>query len=1064
MRRHQPTAARRRPRLPPAVGVAATRDRIARTTATVVAVVLAASVGGVVVGPRVALAAAPCPASAAVVVFAENLSADASVTVAVAGELRDAAATCDGAGATAYAATFECRGTGIVRCGTLPDLRPGAWVNRLEVTVADSAPQVQARRAVFLAGGGVSNALTWTVYPRAFVVAAAAEADLRAALDAAAGFTAAADGPALVTFDPAAFPGAGAPVAIALTSGICDVDHRRAALCVTGSRIVVDALDANAARGGVVWTAAGIPAPLVRVYGADDVFRGVVFEGSGDPSLTVQADTVAVTGADARRDRLEQCLVRGPAKGDAVSVDSGAGAPIETSDDAVVIDDCELTGAQDKGVKVTRGGHATVRASCIHDNRNGGLQSTLGGTLAALQNLVQHNVPGSSQSGISAGSAGESPARNALVTGGNIVRFSGARGLAAIDAADAVFRDDYVADNQYAGVRIESATVGVGAPSVAVEGVAMVCNHDGGITGTCRSSGSDDTALCTSDADCCTLPGACCAGDPTCVAPARCTPPAPQGFGAVVAACDGCSAPQVELGTAADPGRNAFTLNVNSYPNAHGANLLHAAAGVDVSAQDDQWEHCGGGSVCDTTAVALADVQLVAGASVELGTAAAARSGVPTPRSISVARPHAGDLVRIFGENFNAIDAAACAQSTEPVAPCSSENPRVAQANRGNRYGNRLRITMGGATFQPDVDAATPTMLAFRMPVDCFAPATLVVSKRDPDGVFRSGTIALCDAGGCADAAAGAPCDDDDACTVADACSADGSCMPGAPLDCGGPCMRCDPHLGCVPRPSTTACDDGDACTVGDHCSGDGETCVGGTALPCTGACLTGACDPTSGCVPRPSAAVCDDANACTVGDHCRGDADVCVPGPPRTCVGQCLTGICDPELGCRPRPSIGRCSDGDACTVGDHCRGDADVCLAGAAADCDDADPCTIESCAATSGCMHDPVGDFDAVTCRFVRSESAIATVVGTDTRLGRALDALWRRVADLTEQARTARAAGDARRARARLDTVRRRLRSWSRALPHRRALTPELVSALLADVQEALAAADALRATL
>ncbi len=1050
MRRQQPTGC----------------DLVARAAATVLAAVLAVAAAAGVAAPRLALAVPPpCPAPANVTVFAENLSADASVIIAVDGELHDAPSTCDGAGATAYSSTFECHGSGVVRCGTLADLRPGAWVNRVTVTVADSAPQVQARRAVFLggAGGSVSNALTWTVYPRTFVVGAAAETDVRAALDAAASFTAAGAGPALVTFDRAVFPGASAPVAIALTSGICDVDHRRAGLCVTGSRIVVDALDAHAERGAVVLTAGGIPAPLVRVYGADDVFRGLVFVGSGDPTLTVQADTVAMTGAGARRDRLEQCLVRGPAKGDAVSVDTGAGAPSGTGDDAVVVDDCELTGAQDKGVKVTSGGHATVRASCVHDNRNGGLQSTLGGTLTAVQNLVQHNVPGSSQSGISAGSAGESPARNSVVTGGNIVRFSGARGIAAIDGADAVFRDDYVADNQYAGARVESATPGL-APSATFDGVALVCNHDAGITGTCRSSGSDDTALCTTDADCCALPGACCAGDPDCATPARCVPPAPQGFGAVVAACDGCDAPDVDLGSASEPGRNALTLNVNVYPNAQGANLLHAAPGANVSAQGDQWEHCGGGAVCDATAVALADMQLVAGASVELGTPAAARSGIPSPLAVSIGRPRAGDLVRIFGENFNAIDPAACAQAIAPIAPCSSENPRVAQANRGNRYGNRLRITMGGATFQPDVDAATPTMLAFRMPVDCFAPATLVVSKRDASDVFRSGTIALCDAGGCADAAAGAPCDDDDVCTVADACSADGRCVPGAPLDCGGPCMRCDPHLGCVPRASTTLCDDGDACTVGDHCSGDGDTCVPGAALQCVGACLTGACDPTSGCVPRPSDAACDDANACTVGDHCRGDADVCVPGPPRTCTGQCLLGTCDPQRGCRPRLSFSHCTDGDACTQGDHCRGDADVCVAGPPANCDDADPCTIESCDAAVGCVHEPVGDFDAVACRFARSESAIATALGTDTRLGHALDALWRRIADVAERARTARAAGDVRKARARLDTVRRRLRSWVRALPHRRALAPELASALLTDVQEALAAADALRATL
>ena len=37
-------------------------------------------------------------------------------------------------------------------------------------------------------------------------------------------------------------------------------------------------------------------------------------------------------------------------------------------------------------------------------------------------------------------------------------------------------------------------------------------------------------------------------------------------------------------------------------------------------------------------------------------------------------------------------------------------------------------------------DAVTPTMLAFRMPFDCWAPLELEVSKRDPDGALVTAT------------------------------------------------------------------------------------------------------------------------------------------------------------------------------------------------------------------------------------------------------------------------------------------------------------------------------------
>src|SRR6185369_5655922 len=176
-----------------------------------------------------------------------------SVTLTIEGELRDPLATCTGTGDTAYSATLECQGTGVVRCGTVDGLRPGAWVNRISVTVPGSAPQAQARQAVLLGGtvGRPSNVLVWTVYPRTFVVGSTDEAELRQVLDSAAERTAAGAPAVLVTFDRAVFPSAAAPGTIDLTQRVCD-DARDAAICFAGSRIVVDALDEKAERGAVV--------------------------------------------------------------------------------------------------------------------------------------------------------------------------------------------------------------------------------------------------------------------------------------------------------------------------------------------------------------------------------------------------------------------------------------------------------------------------------------------------------------------------------------------------------------------------------------------------------------------------------------------------------------------------------------------------------------------------------------------------------------------------------------------------------------------------------------------
>ncbi|HYR96201.1 MAG TPA: hypothetical protein VEM57_05655, partial [Candidatus Binatus sp.] len=155
------------------------------------------------------------PGGAEVGVFVENLSDDPSVAVTLSGELLDATATCAGPGDTEYEGSFTCVGAGLVACGSVSGLRPGAWVNHLSATVAGSSPQTQHQRAVFVARGAAANALVWTVYPRTTIVTDATEASLRAALDAAS------PGPALVRFSPTAFPGADAPRTIDLDGGPC---------------------------------------------------------------------------------------------------------------------------------------------------------------------------------------------------------------------------------------------------------------------------------------------------------------------------------------------------------------------------------------------------------------------------------------------------------------------------------------------------------------------------------------------------------------------------------------------------------------------------------------------------------------------------------------------------------------------------------------------------------------------------------------------------------------------------------------------------------------------------
>ena len=165
----------------------------------------------------------------------------------------------------------------------------------------------------------------------------------------------------------------------------------------------------------------------------------------------------------------------------------------------------------------------------------------------------------------------------------------------------------------------------------------------------------------------------------------------------------------------------------------------------------------------------------------------------------------------------------------------------------------------------------------------------------------------------------------------------------------------CDPSKGCVYTPKDSgACSDGDACTKDDACAAG--KCKGGAALNCddANACSSDGCDAIQGCQYSWPAKGCDDGNPCTGGDTCKNGQ--CKGGAPTLCDDKnpCTADICEPSLpeGCTAvAVEGGACTDGDACTGGDTCSGGA--CL-GQKAGCDDANPCTKDSCDSAKGCVN--------------------------------------------------------------------------------------------------------------
>jgi hypothetical protein len=246
-------------------------------------------------------------------------------------------------------------------------------------------------------------------------------------------------------------------------------------------------------------------------------------------------------------------------------------------------------------------------------------------------------------------------------------------------------------------------------------------------------------------------------------------------------------------------------------------------------------------------------------------------------------------------------------------------------------------------------------------------------------------------------------CMDGNPCTVADHCQA-GACV-GDPVQCDdkNPCTDnvCAETGGCEYPANEAQCDDGNPCTVGDKCA---ETQCLGIAMPCDcqvdedcdaledenlcngtlvcrvesvpylcvvdpetviecskpeGAdapCLNAECDPLSGAcsfLEANDGHPCEDGKLCTLGDSCVNG--ICGAGQAANCNdgNVCTDDSCDPDAGCTSVPNQAMCNDGSVCTLGDQCANGE--CTPGLDSNCNDQNPCTTDSCDPVLGCLHE-------------------------------------------------------------------------------------------------------------
>ncbi|MCA9518194.1 MAG: hypothetical protein KC635_24820, partial [Myxococcales bacterium] len=247
-------------------------------------------------------------------------------------------------------------------------------------------------------------------------------------------------------------------------------------------------------------------------------------------------------------------------------------------------------------------------------------------------------------------------------------------------------------------------------------------------------------------------------------------------------------------------------------------------------------------------------------------------------------------------------------------------------------------------------------------------------------------TYDLCSPGvGCNHYLSALPCDDLDPCTSGDVCR--GGVCSGTPIRCddGDPCTRdgCDAALGrctSVPAPEGAPCDDRDACTLADRCH-DGD--CAGLPVACDDglACTFDACEPGGACSHLPAPGFCVSASGACVAVGARpldAPCEVCaatgvlVADPAREgtpCDDDgvaCTYDRCEGGACVHP-PVSGTCHDGDGVCYGAgelmtgclRCVGSgvATPLAEGSACDDDGGGACAVGSCDALGTCVATPL-----------------------------------------------------------------------------------------------------------
>ncbi|MBI3783496.1 MAG: right-handed parallel beta-helix repeat-containing protein [Deltaproteobacteria bacterium] len=527
-----------------------------------------------------------CPSPATVRIAVDNQTGTTPIAFSLSGTLLQATCRNTSALDETYSLTTS------DNPASVSTLAPGVWVHSIRMN-SPATGQLQYQSGLVLANVG-PNDVRFTAFASVKNVLnpndGLGSGTLRDALLAAPS----APKPHLIQFDEVLFP-SGSPTAITLNS---------APPPLTASNVTIDGTDGSGAAGNRIIDAGGRQSSALGISGAMNHIVGLRLRNTGANNR----DVVSITGSSATANVIERCIIEESATGDGVGIDAGAGSDLLAS--ANIVRDCEISGASDKGVKVTTNSYARVEGNWVHDNANGGIQSTLSAHVWSRDNLVERNAGNAdARNGLSVnGTAPDTPQiASELLSSGDISRFNGGNGVSLRGLSTATLNDDYLAANQHDGLRIATEIT----PATAVvQGTTFACNAVNGAV-----------VELLSQAD----------------------------FGG---------------GALRSPGSNAFTEN-----NLTGGfdNLFNQTAAA-LFAVNNQWEHCGRNTTCDDASIAAYDVSdhgrftLFAPSQAHRSHLAPAVTGVRPSKGV------AGDLVRIFGSGFNVIDGHAADATCPNVA------------------------------------------------------------------------------------------------------------------------------------------------------------------------------------------------------------------------------------------------------------------------------------------------------------------------------------------------------------------------------------------------------------